>query len=85
MMICVAFNARYTLRSWSLVRVALIVVCFMGASAQAVEMTTLSQLQLTRSAQGGATDFGLRQPRDHGGFSSAERRSTPYPITAGND
>ena len=54
MMICVAFNARYTLRSWSLVRVALIVVCFMGASAQAAEMTTLSQLQLTRSAQGEA-------------------------------
>lgn len=54
MMIFAAYNARYTLIPWSLVRVALIVVCFMGASAQAAEMTTLSQLQLTRSAQGEA-------------------------------
>ncbi|OOF19873.1 hypothetical protein BZG79_01105 [Salinivibrio sp. MA427] len=54
MMIFAAYNARYTLIPWSLVRVALIVVCFIGASAQAAEMTTLSQLQLTRSAQGEA-------------------------------
>lgn len=54
MMIFAAYNARYTLIPWSLVRVALIVVCFMVASAQAAEMTTLSQLQLTRSAQGEA-------------------------------
>lgn len=54
MMIFAAYNARYTLIPWSLVRVALILVCFMGASAQAAEMTTLSQLQLTRSGQGEA-------------------------------